>query len=67
MTLRDSVTTLARRLLAPQQRAQIAALQRKYGLHRHPTGAIEFGHLRRITPISSASGLDRGQPIDRYL
>ncbi len=29
-------------------------------------GRVEFGSLRRITPISTAFGFDRGLPIDRY-
>ncbi len=29
-------------------------------------GKVEFGNLRRITPISTAFGFDRGLPIDRY-
>ena len=28
-------------------------------------GPVEFGSLRRLTPISRVFGLDRGQPIDR--
>ena len=28
-------------------------------------GAVEFGHLRRVRPISSSFGFDRGKPIDR--
>jgi SAM-dependent methyltransferase len=31
-----------------------------------PTGAVNFGDLRRTVPISSLWGFDRGQPIDRY-
>jgi len=31
-----------------------------------PVGMVEFGSLRRITPISQSFGLDRGQCIDRY-
>lgn len=27
---------------------------------------VQFGSLRRVTPISRAFGLDRGNPIDRY-
>jgi SAM-dependent methyltransferase len=27
---------------------------------------VNFGSLRRVTPVSSAFGFDRGQPIDRY-
>ena len=31
-----------------------------------PPGAVRFGSLRRLTPISRAFGYDRGQPVDRY-
>jgi SAM-dependent methyltransferase len=31
-----------------------------------PLGAIDFGSLRRTTPISRQFGFDRGTPIDRY-
>jgi SAM-dependent methyltransferase len=31
-----------------------------------PVGALELGDLRRLAPVSKNSGLDRGQPIDRY-
>ncbi len=35
--------------------------------HAAPRGkAIEFGSLRRLTPVSGCWGFDRGQPIDRY-
>jgi SAM-dependent methyltransferase len=27
---------------------------------------LDFGDLRRLTPVSRAFGFDRGQPIDRY-
>lgn len=29
-------------------------------------GKVDFGHLRRLKPISSGWGFDRGTPIDRY-
>lgn len=29
-------------------------------------GKVSFGHLRRLKPISSGWGFDRGTPIDRY-
>jgi SAM-dependent methyltransferase len=28
-------------------------------------GAVEFGHLRRVRPISANFGFDRGKPLDR--
>jgi len=33
---------------------------------RPPLGRIDFGDLRRLSPISSKFGLDRGHSIDRY-
>ena len=49
-----------------------AALRRWLNLKRQalrrwpPVGMVEFGSLRRITPISQSFGLDRGLCIDRY-
>jgi peptidoglycan/xylan/chitin deacetylase (PgdA/CDA1 family) len=31
-----------------------------------PVGAVRFGDLRRLTPISETFGFDRGLPVDRY-
>jgi SAM-dependent methyltransferase len=31
-----------------------------------PVGAVNFGDLRRVTPISRHFGYDRGSPVDRY-
>lgn len=31
-----------------------------------PMGAVKFGDLRRLSPISRVFGYDRGAPIDRY-
>ncbi len=31
-----------------------------------PVGAVKFGNLYRLTPLSYHFGYDRGQPIDRY-
>ncbi len=33
---------------------------------RPPVGRIDFGDLRRLSPISKKFGLDRGNSIDRY-
>lgn len=33
---------------------------------RPPVGRVNFGSLRRLTPISLEFGYDRGLPIDRY-
>lgn len=34
--------------------------------HHPPLGKARWGELRRLKPISTCWGLDRGQPIDRY-
>lgn len=31
-----------------------------------PVGSVRFGSLRRLSPMSTDFGYDRGQPIDRY-
>jgi SAM-dependent methyltransferase len=31
-----------------------------------PVGTVDFGHFRRLVPISKEWGFDRGLPIDRY-
>ncbi|NMG07856.1 glycosyltransferase [Brasilonema sp. UFV-L1] len=31
-----------------------------------PTGAVDFGSLRRVIPMSQNFGYERGQPVDRY-
>ena len=31
-----------------------------------PVGALDFGHLRRVSPISTNFGFERGRPVDRY-
>jgi SAM-dependent methyltransferase len=33
---------------------------------RPPVGQVDFGSLRRVNPISSQFGYDRGRPVDRY-
>jgi hypothetical protein len=40
--------------------------QRRFGIHWPPEGRVNFGDLRRTTPISRAFGLDRGLHISRY-
>ncbi|PWT82891.1 MAG: hypothetical protein C5B57_07935 [Blastocatellia bacterium] len=43
---------------------QLGAL--RTDLRKHGRRSLEFGDLRRISPISRNWGLDRGRPIDRY-
>jgi SAM-dependent methyltransferase len=33
---------------------------------KQPSGPLDFGDLRRLTPVSNIFGYDRGRPIDRY-
>lgn len=43
------------------------ASRRVYGEnYRPPKGLIDFGSLRRVTPVSRCGGRDRGLPVDRY-
>jgi SAM-dependent methyltransferase len=34
--------------------------------YRPPVGMVDFGSLRRLTPISREFGLERGLPVDRF-
>ena len=38
----------------------------KQVIYRTPPNRINFGSLRRLTPVSDVFGYDRGRPIDRY-
>jgi glycosyltransferase involved in cell wall biosynthesis len=41
--------------------------ERRHGTHYLPkVGDVNFGNLRRVTPISRIFGFDRGLPVDRY-
>jgi SAM-dependent methyltransferase len=40
--------------------------RRKHRSLEIPLGSVDFGDLRRTTPISDVVGWDRGDPIDRY-
>lgn len=57
---------LARKIMPQEARSAIVEAQRKYGLQWPRTGSVNFGDLRRTTPISAIFGMDRGKPIDRY-
>jgi SAM-dependent methyltransferase len=48
--------------------AQNSATQTDKELSGRPSrpGSVEFGELRRVTPISRNWGFDRGRPVDRY-
>lgn len=53
-------------MLSPRMRAWIGSMRRKYGLQWPRRGSVNFGDLRRVTPVSSAFGMDRGKAIDRF-
>jgi len=58
--------TLATRLLPESLRHWARRIQRRYRLQWPRRGNVQFGTLHRLSPLSSAFGLDRGLPIDRY-
>ena len=47
-------------------RSWIVAKQRANRLQWPRAGAVDFGQLRRVTPISPIFGIERGIPVDRY-
>jgi len=56
----------AKRYFSPSFNNWVVRQIRRYRLQRPRTGTVDFGDLRRVTPISAIFGLDRGQPVDRY-
>ncbi len=60
------LTSVARKVLSPAVRDAIVAKQRQFRLQKIRTGTVDFGDFKRVTPISSMFGFDRGQAIDRY-
>ena len=65
-SLRDRAIGAAKRHLPARLRQQVVRAQRALRLQWPPAGAVRFGSLRRLTPISPIFGFDRGSPIDRY-
>ena len=56
---------VADRLMPKKTRRMLARWA--VALTRHPrVGRIDFGDFRRLKPISSTWGFDRGTPIDRF-
>jgi SAM-dependent methyltransferase len=53
------------RLLPKPMRKDLARWAARLSL-RPRVGEVEFGDLRRLTPISDDWGFDRGEPIDRF-
>lgn len=60
----NRVGRLAGRLLGPARRWLPSRAPRPE--LSPPLGAVDFGDLRRTTPISPHWGTERGRPIDRY-
>ena len=61
----DFVRLAAKRIIPFQVRQWMRTQQRNLSLSP-AFGRVRFGSLRRLKPISSVFGLDRGQAIDRY-
>ena len=66
MSLRDRIIGLAKKHLPSGLRDWVVRVQRKYRLQWPRMGNMDFGSLRRVTPISPIFGIDRGLPIERY-
>lgn len=63
--LDDRIRTFAEHRLSPATRERFAPLYRRLTAWP-PIGAVRFGSLKRLTPISRSYGFDRGKPIDRH-
>jgi len=66
-TARSNVSALGRLadLMLPRPMEEWLR-RRRLGDAPVPPGAVRFGDLRRLTPMSRAFGFDRGQPVDRH-
>ncbi len=62
----QAVRALGTALLPVDVRDWIRAQQRRYGFQWRRVGRVDFGHLRRVSPISPVFAFDRGQLVDRY-
>lgn len=66
-TLADALRNVATAALPLGLRQKLRAVQRKYQFHSSPIGAVDFGDLRRLSPISPIFGLDRALlTVERY-
>jgi SAM-dependent methyltransferase len=61
-----TVRAIGTALLPVDLRNWIRAQQRRYGLQWTRVGTVDFGQLRRVSPISPVFAFDRGQLVDRY-
>ncbi|MES2179275.1 MAG: methyltransferase domain-containing protein [Gemmatimonadota bacterium] len=65
-SVRDHALRLVRLVLPSRLRSAIVRQQRVHRLQWPRAGAVDFGDLRRLTPISPIFGIERGLPVDRY-
>jgi SAM-dependent methyltransferase len=61
-----AVRAVATALLPVTLRDWIRTQQRRYGLQWARVGTLDFGDLRRVSPVSPCFGLDRGRTPDRH-
>lgn len=62
--MKELVLSLSRKVIPAPTRRWL--LDRWRGQATPRIGAVKFGSLDRLTPLSYHFGFDRGQPIDRY-
>jgi glycosyltransferase involved in cell wall biosynthesis/SAM-dependent methyltransferase len=66
-TIRALLGALGRRASQALPRAIVRWMERIRGLpYPIPLGSVDFGDLRRLSPISRGFGVGRGTPVDRY-
>ncbi len=63
--MRDALKAAAKAVLPPATREWLRAKHRRITVWP-PVGFVRFGSLRRLTPVSTTYGFDRGLPIDRH-
>ncbi|MEZ5392001.1 MAG: methyltransferase domain-containing protein [Bryobacterales bacterium] len=64
--MRKSLLDIGKALLPAGVRSWLVAKQREHRLQWPRAGAVDFGQLRRLTPISPVFGHDRGKAVDRH-
>ena len=64
LPMTNSARRLARRLVPAGLQGWLK--RRLPHAEPRPVGWVDFGHLRRVTPIGRRFGLDRGRPVDRF-
>ncbi len=63
--MKDTLKSIAKRTL-PASIHRWIGTQMSGDKYTPPVGAVDFGSLRKLRPISRQFGYDRGLPIDRY-